>query len=282
MPRFRASDGLELHYREIGTGRPLLCLAGLTRNGRDFDPLTDQLANTRLILLDYRGRGESQFDIDHANYTVPREARDALDLLDHLGLDRVAVLGTSRGGLIAMALAAGHRDRLSAVILNDVGPEVGPDGLARIMDYLGVPPADRDLAGAAERLKAAMEQHFPGVSLATWRRQAEAQYIETADGLSLRYDPRLRQAILNQIAAASTADSPAPDPWLLFDALKDLPVGLLHGENSDILLPETVEKMVRRHPGLRVAHVPDRGHVPFLDEPDCVHLIQTILDATDP
>jgi pimeloyl-ACP methyl ester carboxylesterase len=282
MPRFRASDGLELHYREIGTGRPLLCLAGLTRNGRDFDPLTDQLANTRLILLDYRGRGESQFDIDHANYTVPREARDALDLLDHLGLDRVAVLGTSRGGLIAMALAAGHRDRLSAVILNDVGPEVGPDGLARIMDYLGVPPADRDLAGAAERLKAAMEQHFPGVSLATWRRQAEAQYIETADGLSLRYDPRLRQAILDQIAAASTADSPAPDPWLLFDALKDLPVGLLHGENSDILLPETVEKMVRRHPGLRVAHVPDRGHVPFLDEPDCVHLIQTLLDATDP
>lgn len=282
MPRFRASDGLELHYREIGTGRPLLCLAGLTRNGRDFDPLTDQLANTRLILLDYRGRGESQFDIDHANYTVPREARDALDLLDHLGLDRVAVLGTSRGGLIAMALAAGHRDRLSAVILNDVGPEVGPDGLARIMDYLGVPPADRDLAGAAERLKAAMERHFPGVSLATWRRQAEAQYIETSDGLSLRYDPRLRQAILDQIAAASTADSPAPDPWLLFDALKDLPVGLLHGENSDILLPETVEKMVRRHPGLRVAHVPDRGHVPFLDEPDCVHLIQTLLDATDP
>lgn len=272
MATFRTSDGLTLYYEVTGTGAPLLCLAGLTRNSRDFDPLRATLPDAQIITLDYRGRGLSEFDAESHNYNVLREGRDALELITHLGLDRVTLLGTSRGGLIGMALAASHPERLSGVILNDVGPEVSPHGLARIMDYLGEPPRQRDLDSAARHMQQDNAQAFPGVPFPVWRQQAEAQYRETDEGLALRYDPRLRHAILEQVASEK-----APDLWLFFEALKTLPVGLLHGVNSDILLPETVAEMRRRHPGLIVAEVPDRGHVPFLDEPQSLEVIRAIL-----
>ncbi|WP_428926409.1 alpha/beta fold hydrolase [Marinibacterium sp. SX1] len=276
MATFRTSDGLTLYYEITGTGPALLCLAGLTRNSRDFDPLRAALDGVQVITLDYRGRGLSEFDEDHANYNVLREGRDTLELIAHLGLDRVTVLGTSRGGLIAMALAAGHREKLAGVILNDVGPEVGPAGIARIMEHLGQAPAVPDLDAEAARMQADTRHSFPGVPLARWRQQAEAQYRETEEGLALRYDPHLRHAILEQAAAEAT-----PDLWLFFEALKTLPVGLLHGVNSDILLPETVAEMRRRHPGLIVAEVADRGHVPFLDEPQSLDVIRAVLTEAE-
>ncbi|OWU70556.1 alpha/beta fold hydrolase [Marinibacterium profundimaris] len=272
MATFRTSDGLTLYYEVTGSGPPLLCLAGLTRNSRDFDPLRAALPGVQIITLDYRGRGLSEFDADAHNYNVLREARDAVDLIAHLGLGRVTLLGTSRGGLIAMAMAARHPETLSGVVLNDVGPEIGPAGIARIMEYLGQAPQVRDLDAAARQMQAENAHSFPGVPFDVWRQQAEAQFRATDAGLALRYDPRLRQAILEQ--AASEA---APDLWLFFDALKTLPVGLLRGANSDILLPETVAEMRRRHPGLIVSEVPDRGHVPFLDEPQSLDVIRAIL-----
>ena len=124
MPHFKTSDGLNLHYTDQGAGLPILCLAGLTRSGRDFDFVAPHLNDVRLITLDYRGRGASDWTDDFATYSVPCETQDAIKLLDHLGLEKVAILGTSRGGLNAMYMAATAKQRLLGVALNDVGPKL--------------------------------------------------------------------------------------------------------------------------------------------------------------
>ncbi|GGH23590.1 Pimeloyl-ACP methyl ester carboxylesterase [Cribrihabitans marinus] len=274
MPHFTTSDGKRLYYEDRGEGRPLICLAGLTRNCRDFSFLAPHLDELRMIAMDYRGRGRSDHDPDFTNYNIVQESRDVIDLIDHLELDRVAVLGTSRGGLIAMTLATSDAERLDAVILNDIGPVVAPGGLERIMGYVGLPPAARTLDEMAETLKAAMEEEFPGVPLERWREQASFQFEETADGLALRYDARLRDALLAQAEAG-----PAPDLWPLFEALSPLPTGVIRGANSDLLTAETLAEMQARRPSLIAAEVPARGHVPFLDEPEALDVIRRVLDA---
>ena len=272
MAEFTTSDGLRLHYEDTGSGQPLLCLAGLTRTTRDFDFLAPHLGGLRMIAMDYRGRGRSDRAPDPASYDVMREMRDAVELLDHLGLGRLTVLGTSRGGLIAMAMAAMAPDRLTGVILNDVGPEISAEGIARIMDYVGRPPVWRDLDSAAAGLAEALGPQFPGVPPTRWRAVAAAQFDETPEGLQLRYDPRLREAL-----AAQAEAGPPPDLWPLFDALKPLPAGVLRGANSDILSVQTLAEMRRRHPGLHVGEISDRGHAPFLDEPESLAVIHTVL-----
>jgi pimeloyl-ACP methyl ester carboxylesterase len=275
MAFFTTSDGRRLYYESTGTGPTLLCLSGLTRNCRDFDPLRPHLPELRLITMDYRGRGRSEFDPDHANYNVFREARDAVELLDLLGIPKTTVLGTSRGGLIAMVLAASHAGRLGGAILNDVGPEIDPAGIARIMEYLGQPPEHADLDSLARAMQQSAQAQFPGVPLAVWRRQAAAQY-RAADGrLHLRYDANLRRAIL-EAAASETL----PDMWLFFRALKALPLGLIHGANSDILNMDIIARMQTEHPKMAVVHVPDRGHVPFLDEAESLAMIRQILERS--
>ena len=274
MAFFTTSDGLRIFYEDTGLGSALLCLAGLTRNSRDFAFFALHATDLRMIAMDYRGRGQSDHDPDYANYNILREAQDAIELLDHLGLDKIAVLGTSRGGLIAMALAASHPDRLAGVILNDVGPVIEPAGIAKIMDYVGKQPVATSYDEMAAAMKVTLEPRFPGVPLNVWRNQAEVQYAQTPNGLTLRYDPALRQALLDQAASGVT-----PDLWPWFDALRDIPTGLIRGANSDLLAAETVQDMHARHPGLVSAEVPDRGHVPFLDEPQSLDIIRKVLDA---
>lgn len=276
VSRFTTSDGRSIAYDDRGTGFPLLCLAGLTRNMADFEPLLEPLAGEcRLIRMDYRGRGLSDRESDFGNYNVIREGHDVLELLDHLGLDRVAILGTSRGGLIAMALAAGHRERLAGVILNDIGPEVETRGLARIMGYVGVKPSATTYDAMAAVLESSMEEDFPGVPLSVWREWAERWYVELpGGGLDLRYDPALHKALLQQAATGAI-----PDVWQFFEALKGLPVAVIRGANSDILTPATVAEMQRRHPGLIAVEVPNRGHVPFLDEPEALAAIRSFLTS---
>ena len=230
--RFRTSDGLSLHYLDAGAGLPVLCLAGLTRDAADFDDLAAAWSGRhRLIRLTARGRGESDRDPDFRNYNVGVEARDAVELLDHLGLARVVVVGTSRGGLIAMVMAAAAKNRLSGVVLNDIGPEIAPGGLARIMGYLGIAPVARDYAEAARGLKAAMGAEFPGLPDSRWQVCARRWFRERDGGLGLTYDPRLRAAV----EAASA--QPAADMWPLFGALDGVPLAVIRGENlghSDI------------------------------------------------
>ncbi len=269
MPHFTAQDGARLHYSDEGEGTPLLCLAGLTRTGADFDYLAPHLPPCRLIRMDYRGRGASDFT-GPATYTVPQEARDAIALLDHLGVAKTAILGTSRGGLIAMVLAAITKDRLLGVALNDIGPVVERSGLERIFDYVGRNPRAKTPAQLAEALPAAMPG-FANVPPARWLAEAHLHYTASADGLKITYDPALREAFI------AAFDGPDPDLWPLFDAIAPLPLALIRGANSDLLSPATTAEMRRRRPDMIFAEVPDRAHIPFLDEPEAVDAIRAFL-----
>lgn len=256
---FTAPDGTRLAFHDHGEGLPVLCLAGLTRNMADFDYVAPQLEHMRMIRMDYRGRGQSDFT-GEATYTVPQEARDALALLDHLDIEKAAILGTSRGGLIGLFLAATAHDRLLGLCLNDVGPVIEQDGLQRIFDYVGRNPAPRTYESLAARLPAAMPG-FDDVPEGRWLADVQKHYQQTEAGLVIRYDPELREAFL----AAFKQDT--PDLWPLWEATQGLPVALLRGANSDLLSPETAAEMQRRRPDMTLAQVPDRAHVPWLDEP---------------
>lgn len=274
MAAVATPDGIRLHYDDHGVGVPLLCLPGLTRNMADFEPVVEGFAHrARILRLDLRGRGGSDHAPDPMSYNVVQEAQDVLVLLDHLGLDRVAILGTSRGGLVALILAGMAKDRLSGVLFNDIGPEIMPEGLAAIMDYIGRPTTFRSYAEAAAAMPG-LHPTFHGVPPETWEAHVRRLFREEGGRLHLRYDPRLREAV----APAFAPDAPAPDLWPLFDALEGLPLGLIRGAGSNILSADTAAEMRRRRPDMLFAELPDRGHVPFLDEPASVNLINDFLD----
>lgn len=265
-----AEDGARLAYRDEGAGLPLLCLPGLTRSMADFDYLIPHLPPLRLIRMDYRGRGASDWT-GAATYTVAQEAKDALALLDHLGVAKAVILGTSRGGLIGMLLGATARDRIAGLIVNDVGPEIARDGLTRIFDYVGRNPAGKTIQGYAERLS--RTPGFDNVPMSRWLEEARKLSVETTDGLRIPYDPALRDAFLQAF------EGPPVDLWPLFDRLQGLPLALIRGANSDLLTPETALKMRDRRPDMGFTQVPDRAHIPFLDEPEAVSLIRSFLDG---
>ncbi len=270
----RSQDGLRLAYDDQGTGVPLLCLPGLTRNMEDFEPVLERFGGqARIIRMDFRGRGASDFAPDPMSYAIPQEAADVLTLLDHLGLEKVAILGTSRGGLVAMVLAAMAKDRLLGVLLNDVGPVIAPEGLDAIMEYLGKPPVFTSLAEAAAAMPAAYAPAFRNVPAQTWAKFVRRLWREEGGRLHLRYDPRLREAV----APSFDTSNPVPDGWPLFDAFDGLPIGLIRGAGSNILSEETAAEMQARRPDMLYAEIADRGHVPFLDEPEAVALIETFL-----
>jgi len=268
MPRFTAADGASLFFTDEGHGIPLLCLAGLTRNGRDFDYVAPHLPPLRLIRLDYRGRGQSDWT-GAETYTIAQESQDVLALLDHLGLESVAILGTSRGGLIGMVLAAVAPDRVRGLILNDVGPVIDPLGLARIQGYIGQRPQARSHAAMAVALQHAMAGFDAPPS--RWMEEARKHYVQTDQGLDLTYDPALRNAFLAAMA------QPAADLWPLFLAAAKKPLALIRGANSDLLTQATADEMAQRAPDMILAEVPGRGHVPFLDEPESLAAIHRFL-----
>ena len=266
---FAAPDGARLAYRDEGRGVPVLCLSGLTRTMGDFDYLAPHVPSCRLIRMDCRGRGASAWT-GAESYTVPFEARDALALLDHLGVERAAVIGTSRGGLIGMLLAATARDRLLGLCLNDIGPQIEPSGLTRISGDLGRNPVARTHAELAASLPRS-SPGFDGVPADRWLAEARLHYTETPDGLRITYDPALREAFL------ATLSGPPADAWPLFDACSGLPLALIRGANSDLLSAEAAAEMRRRRPDMLFADVPGRAHIPFLDEPESLQVIHAFL-----
>lgn len=264
---FTASDGASIAYDDQGEGRPLLCLSGLTRNASDFDYMLPHLpAGWRVIRMDYRGRGASAWT-GAASYTVPREGRDAVELLDHLGLARAALLGTSRGGMIGMFLGATVHDRVAGLCLNDVGPQLDFTGLARIKDYVGRNPSARSIEAFARALPGA-NPGMDNVPEARWRAEAERHAVpDGKGGLKINYDPALRESFL------AAFEGPPADLWPLFDRCAGLPLALIRGANSDLLLPDVAAEMCRRRPDMLYVEVPDRAHIPFLDEPEAVDLL---------
>jgi pimeloyl-ACP methyl ester carboxylesterase len=272
---FEAPDGRRLAYQDTGGAGPVvLCLAGLTRNARDFAGLAAHLAPLyRVLRLDSRGRGMSEWADDPiGEYTVPVEAGDALALLDHLEVPRAAIVGTSRGGILGMVIGATAPERLSCLVLNDFGPVIERRGLDNIMGYLGIEPKAASFEALAVALERAMGAAFPDLSSRQWQGFARTIYRDEGGRPRLSYDARLRDAVEAAIEA-----TPA-DLWPLFDTLAGLAILTIRGGNSDILSAETLAEMARRHPDMARVTVPNRGHAPFLDEPAAVAAIDEFLE----
>jgi pimeloyl-ACP methyl ester carboxylesterase len=280
--RYVSNDGLTLYYRDyLGPGAvstPVLCVPGLTRNARDFDFIAGHLAQRRRVLaVDLRGRGRSAYDPNPAQYTVPVETADVVQLLALLSLPEVIVLGTSRGGVIAMTMAAFKPGIVSAAILNDMGAQLEPKGLERIYGAMRAPPDYSGWTEAAEGLHRANAVRFPGVSDARWLEFAHALYREKDGRVVGDYDPNFPKAILDGRGTNPRDEKGAADLWKWFGALKAVPALVLRGGNSELLSEQTVAEMSLAKPDLVTVTVKDRGHVPFLDEPEAVAAIDSFL-----
>jgi pimeloyl-ACP methyl ester carboxylesterase len=271
---YHSTDGLALYardYRSPGSGLPLLCLHGLTRNSADFEPLVPCLATKhRLVVPDQRGRGRSQHDPNPSNYQPAIYCNDMFRLLDTLGIERVVAIGTSMGGLMAMMMAAVQPVRIAGIVLNDVGPAVEREGLERIKGYVGRSGPVQTWDQAAAQARTLNGVAFPDFDDADWLAFARRTYVTDEAGVPcLAYDP----AIAQPIAADETSAVPQ-DLWSLFDAILARQILVLRGELSDILSRATVNEMKRRKPDLVHAEIARRGHAPLLDEPEAVAAIQ--------
>lgn len=273
-----ASDGLRLYARDygpvMGDALPVVCLPGLARNSWDFRTLaealsTDESQPRRVLALDYRGRGRSAWAQDWRQYDIGMELNDVLQVLTAAGIERAVFVGTSRGGLITMALSAARPTLLAGVVLNDVGPVIEPKGLIRIRSYVGKLPTPRTFEEGAEILRQVSGAQFPVFSHDQWDDMARGTWHESENRLVLSYDPGLMKPL-----QALDLEMPMPDAWNLFEGLKLVPVLALRGEHSDLLSAQTLNAMQERHPNLTALTVPGQGHAPWLDG----SLIHTIKD----
>lgn len=276
------TGGIRLYCREygrVGAESPMsvLCLPGLTRNCRDFEQIARWLAaDFRVFTPDLRGRGRSDYDPNWKNYQPMTYVHDIGELLTLLRIPKVAIIGTSLGGLVAMTMAFLQPSRLAAVILNDVGPELDPRGLARIAEYVGRLPPVRNWAEAAAQAKQVNGGALPDLTDEEWMQFARNTYRETMDGTPiLDMDPKIGDA-------SREASGPLPDLWPLFRALSAIPTALIRGAESDILMAGTVMKMKHEKPDLKVTEVPGRGHAPTLNEPASRVAIRELLATVHP
>jgi pimeloyl-ACP methyl ester carboxylesterase len=282
---FTSRDGLRLHVRcygqQVGDARPVVCLPGLTRNCRDFHSLALTLSATGLtrrqvFSLDYRGRGLSQWDANWRNYTPLVEASDVLDFLTLAGLSNVMLVGTSRGGIIGMLLAAMRPRAIGALVLNDIGPVIEPLGMMRIAGYVGRSPLPDTWDEAYETVKTSNKLQFPSVSDAEWRYVARALYDDLAGVPGPSYDPNLGKTL-----GSATSWGKIPELWPQFKALGKRPVLVLRGEHSDILSGATVKRMQETHPDLSAVTIAGQGHAPLLRDPASMSIVQNFLNRCE-
>jgi pimeloyl-ACP methyl ester carboxylesterase len=280
---YTSRDGLRLyarHYPVPGSlRRPAVCLAGLTRNSRDFHDLASVLSRQDetgrdVFCLDYRGRGRSQHDPNWKNYSILVELNDTLDFMTMRGLDRAAVIGTSRGGLITMLMAVLRPTALGAAVLNDIGPVIEREGLARIIAYVGRVPLPADWREATQLVYEMNRRQFTAVPEDEWEAIAR-QLFNDDNGLpASAYDAKLAKAI-------SMMDGPTPELWPQFAALAHVPVLAIRGQNSDILAQKTVTEMQARHPRLAALTVRGQGHAPLLKDAPTISAVAGFLARSD-
>jgi pimeloyl-ACP methyl ester carboxylesterase len=265
-----AADGTPLHlaeWRPKGRrfGPPVFCVHGLTRNSRDFAELGSAMSalGLHVFAADMRGRGGSGRAVNPTTYTPAVYARDCARILESLSLGPVAWIGTSMGGLIAMALAdASGTGSFAGVALNDVGPVLDVRGLTRIAGYVGTAGPMADWATAAAAVKRTNEVAFPGRDDAFWNAFARRCCVETAGGVAFDYDPRIAEAFTAPPAG------PAIDWASAFGRLATKPMLIVRGETSDLLAPEGVAAMSAAAPHAAVIEVAGVGHAPLLTEPE--------------
>lgn len=272
---YMSPDGLRLHYRDY-PGPPdapftVLCIPGLTRNARDFDELAPHLAlKYRVLCAELRGRGLSEYAKDPATYVPPIYVRDMVALIRSSGLPRVALIGTSLGGIISMVLGSAFSAKVLGVVLNDVGPEVDPAGLARIASYLGKTKPINSWEDAAEAMQMLDGVIYPDYQQADWLKMAHRRFVQESDG-TFRPDYDLN---ISKPFAGSTA---AVDLWPYFLGMRDMPTLAIRGESSDLLSPEVFARMKQAMPKLTQVTVPKHGHAPYLDEAEALQGIDAFL-----
>ncbi len=273
--RFIAQDGLGLYFREYGdrysTATPLLCLGGLTRNAKDFHALARRVAPERRVLcLDLRGRGRSDHDPNWRNYHPATYLNDIAHLLAIADVHRVVVVGTSLGGVLAMAMGASMPSALAGAVLNDIGPEIERGGLEPILSYIRVDRPQPDWDGAIR----AIRTHLPDLVYqdeAMFEAMARNTFREGDDGL-LHFDWDV-----NIVKPALADRGATPDLWPLFRGLRSVPLLAFRGEASELLTADCFAKMGRERPDARMVTVPRTGHAPTLTEPECVEALDAFL-----
>jgi pimeloyl-ACP methyl ester carboxylesterase len=279
-------DGLKLHLREYGSvhdpGIPAVCLAGLSRNSADFGELASALASglkgprRRVLALDYRGRGLSDHDRNWQNYSLEVENTDLLSVLAAMEIDGAIFVGTSRGGLHVMLLTATRPRILRGAVLNDIGPVLEPRGMARIRSYVGKLPVPKSLGDAVSLLKELMSERFSGLSETDWETYAKITFADDVGRIAMRYDRNLMKSL-----EALDLEQPLPVFWPQFDGLRNVPLLIIRGENSDLLSIDTLHEMLRRHPGAESCTVKGQGHAPLLIDKDTIERICGFAAAID-
>jgi pimeloyl-ACP methyl ester carboxylesterase len=273
-----SGDGLKLHFRDYAGSAarpPVLCLPGLTRNARDFEDLAARLAGEwRVICPDMRGRGDSDYARDPMTYTPAHYVADVEALLAAEGIERFIAIGTSLGGLMTMMLAAANPARIAAAVINDVGPEIEPAGLARIREYVGQGRSYETWVHAARALQETNRAIYPAWQLPDWLRMAKrCMVIGTGGRIVFDYDMNIAEPF-----EAEQGPAPAPEVmWSLYDALATRPLLVLRGAHSDILSAEVAARMAARSPSAELVTVPGVGHGPTLDEDISIAAIQRLL-----
>lgn len=289
-----APDGLELSGRDYagaaGAAKlPVVCLHGLTRNARDFEQVAPAIAATgrRVLALDVRGRGRSAWDPKPGNYALPVYVADMIGWAKALGIGRAVFVGTSMGGLITLLLAAAAPELVAAAVLNDIGPEIAPEGLARIAAYTGETAAAADWSQAAAYAAKINGPAFPAYGASDWDAFARRLFHPAAGGgLELDYDPAIA-APMKAAPQPGAGPQPGPDLWPLFDNLAkggpagERPLLLVRGALSDLLALSTRDQMQARAPHMRQAEIPGVGHAPMLSEPEAAGAIQVFLRDVD-
>jgi pimeloyl-ACP methyl ester carboxylesterase len=279
-------DGLKLHARDYGHAAglrlPVVCLPGLSRTSADFHELAVFLSThaarpRRVLSLDYRGRGRSDYDRNPANYDIRIEAQDTLDVLAAAGIPEAVLIGTSRGGLIAMAISAMRPTVLKGVVLNDIGPVIEGQGLARIKAYVGKLPQPATLDEGVAILRRVSGGQFTRLTDSEWRTFAERTWKETNGRLAPDYDTALMQGL-----AALDIEKPLPNLWPYFEGLANVPVLAIRGGTSDMLSDDTLKAMGERLPDCQTFTVVGEGHAPLLSDPPTMQRIASlVLKAED-
>lgn len=278
---FKSGDGLNLHALVHGgnnAATPIICLPGLTRPARDFAVLSGFLSartNRRIVSLDYRGRGGSDWDPDWTHYSFPTEFADILTVMAALEIASAIFIGLSRGGLHALTLASTRPEMVKALVLNDVGPQLNPAGLATIKEYIGKLPLLRDVAEAVAHYKRVLGPRFPAVPDEHWEFYAQNSLNLTAERMRLSYDPQLARTL-----DSFDPSAPLPDFWPQFCGL-EIPILALRAENSDLLTPEVHAEMAERNPNCQTEVVPGQGHAPLLLDFPTLERIARFIDEVE-
>ncbi len=280
---YSAQDGLKLYARDYGdrqsSATPVVCLSGLSRNSKDFHDLAMELAAERRVLsLDYRGRGLSEHAPDPQTYTPFMELLDTLAGMDAAGIAHAVIIGTSRGGLIAMLMGSARPTAIRGVVLNDVGPQIEAEGLLRIAGYLTHSPKPESWSHATTIVKQINEAAFTNLTDSEWEAFARRLFRDDDGKPASDYDPKLAELLSRNLTASR---GHVPQMWPQFKSLACFPLLAIRGENSDILTRETLDAMSTAAPAMRTLTVRDRGHTPFLTEPGVLSQIERILNLAD-